>query len=169
MTYLHRSGRDSQSGGSGVLFSSPSSSSPPQAATSSASASGASSCTLTNNLRSIGAWCAPVLAVSILPVGDAAAQDRWTSPDKALHLGGSALIAGIGAHLSDSNAKVLGVCAGIGAGKEMASWAFDRNNKPSGKDMAANLLGCSLGLAGTRWSLRQAEGRTELRFTVELP
>lgn len=60
------------------------------------------------------------------------------------------------------------MCAGIGAGKELASWAFDRNNKPSGKDMAANLLGCGLGLAGTRWVLRHSEGHTELRFTWEL-
>lgn len=144
MTYTHSSGRASQSGGSVVLsLSSP----PPQAAS-------AASSSMPNSVRTMLALCVPAVAASIVPAGDAAAQESWRGSDKVLHLGGSAVMGAVAAELTESNPKAFAGCAAVGAAKELASLVLLKV-KPSGKDMAVNLLGCGLGLAGGRLAVQQ--------------
>lgn len=101
----------------------------------------------------------------LLPIG-AHAQDRWTGPDKVLHAGGSFVIGGIAASRTDA-ARAYAVCAGVGVSKELLSWAVDRFNRPSAKDMTWNLIGCAAGVGLTRWSLQRSGDRTQVHYSWE--
>lgn len=94
------------------------------------------------------------------------AQDEWTGPDKALHLGGSAVMGALATAMTDSNAKAFAGCGAVGALKELVTWKA-KDVKPSGKDMAVNLLGCGLGVAGGRFVASQADGRVQVTYSWE--
>lgn len=173
MNYLHRSGRSSQFGGS-VVLSWPLSSSPPPHAASSATntSTGTKDSFMPPTVEHASAfsypkWWGPVaLTCSVMSPAATFAQDSWTSPDKALHFSGSAVIGGIAAHRLEPM-RAFGYCAGFGVAKEVATWAFQPANKPSGKDMVWNAIGCAAGVGLTRWSLARQGDRTEVRRSWE--
>lgn len=108
------------------------------------------------------AACAQAL---LLPIA-ACAQDDWRGPDKALHMGGSAVMGALATAMTDSNGKAFLGCGAAGALKELVTWKA-KDVKPSGKDMAVNLLGCGLGVAGGRFVASKADGSTQVTFSWE--
>lgn len=112
-------------------------------------------------------WWGPVaLTCSVMCPAGTFAQDSWTTPDKAMHFAGSAVIGGITAHRNEP-LGAFGYCAGFGAAKELLSWAAERSNKPSAKDMTFNLAGCAAGIGLTRWSLQRSGERTQVHYSWE--
>ena len=160
---MHTTSEALQSGGSTVFFGCSSGggelSPPPQAA----------AATATNRLasiRNIGAACALVPALSILPTGEAAAQDRWTGQDKALHLGGEAAVGLLATGFTTSAGKAWGGCMVVGLTKEAVDAAG--YGRASFKDLVADAAGCTLGVAGGRLLVHANGGRVQAAYTWEL-
>ena len=92
-----------------------------------------------------------ILLISIL-ILNVSAQDKWISPDKALHFTYSALGTALFTNtLKDYNVKApeikgATIMFGIGLSKELF---YD--TKVSYKDLTADLLGCVVGTYVNRW------------------
>lgn len=108
-----------------------------------------------------------LLTASATCTNPAHAQDSWNTNDKRMHLVGSTVLGLAASAQTDSNTKAFGGCMAIGAGKELVSWAADRNNRPSAKDMLANALGCGIGLAGGRFALAHSPAGAQVTYRWE--
>ena len=80
------------------------------------------------------------------------AEDTWTGPDKFLHFGGGAVIAG--AVTAGTKSRAWGFTAGCGVGlaKEVADPIFSQ------KDLIVTCLGAGLGAYATGWMIER-QGR----------
>lgn len=95
------------------------------------------------------------------------AADEWRTPDKPAHLVGSTAVGLVTSGIAQTGRGAFGACAAVGAGKELLSWAADRHNRPSAKDMAANLLGCGIGVAGGRFLASKSGSQVQVSYSWE--
>ena len=95
------------------------------------------------------------------------AADEWNTPDKRAHLVGSTAVGVVTSGIAETGRGAFAACAAVGAGKELLSWAADRHNRPSAKDMTANLLGCGIGVAGGRFLASKSGGRVQVTYSWE--
>ena len=104
-----------------------------------------------------------MLAYSVPAKAESA--DPWTGPDKVKHVGVSAGFGVVASGFSDDKRKAWGACMVVGLGKEVA----DRMGlgQASAKDLAADALGCALGVATGRALIRYSRGRAEVLYRVE--
>jgi len=162
MSETHTTSEALHAGGSTVFFGcssggGASSSSPPPQPSSAAISS------IPASIRNMGAACALLPALSILPIGEAAAQDTWGGADKKLHFYGSVVMAGVFTFATDRPLAAGAACLAVGVGKE-----YLHDAKPSKKDMVVDAAGCTLGAALAGVGLRRATGGPQLTYTWEL-
>jgi uncharacterized protein YfiM (DUF2279 family) len=79
------------------------------------------------------------------------AHDRWLGEDKALHIAGTALIAGWVGTATNDPMKGFLWGAGVGVAKEVLD--SSGQGTCSAQDLAASLLGAGIGAAGAKWVL----------------
>jgi putative lipoprotein len=94
-----------------------------------------------------------LLAVALLLAPPSArAEDRWTGPDKALHLGVSAALASAGYGVSSLELErpgrfAVGGAVALGAGIDKEVWDLSGGGDASWRDLVADVAGTALGLA----------------------
>jgi uncharacterized protein YfiM (DUF2279 family) len=96
-----------------------------------------------------------------LTASAAHAQDTWTGPDKFLHFGGGALIAGAVTAGTQSRAWGFAAGCGVGLAKEVADPVFSQ------KDLVVTCLGAGLGAYATGWMIERQGRETVVSYTWE--
>lgn len=87
-----------------------------------------------------------LVAIALIAITSAAhADDTWTSPDKALHLGAGIAIGAIGTLATGSRTAGFALGAGAGLLKEVYDDRHRNIHTVSAKDFAVTALGAAIG------------------------
>jgi hypothetical protein len=103
-------------------------------------------------MQRVFAFLIATLALTIIAPGAAHAApvgDTWTGPDKALHLGAGALIAGAVTAATNSRAWGFGAGCAVGVGKEVLDPTF------SNRDAIVTCAGAALGAYAAGWMIER--------------
>lgn len=93
-----------------------------------------------------------VTAIALLAPSKACAQERYTDPDKAMHIGAGFVIgAGVTAYTKSAAAGALAGCA-VGIAKEAYDASQPSRHSATEKDAIATCLGAAIG-AGGAWAI----------------